>query len=255
MNKIRIHTENGRARKTLYVKISSAIEVDPWLLLEHNLHSEMRAGRALDGTYFLSIDFLTESGNGMVEKKETLLKKFATKIEKGKLSKIKTKLQLVENPAEIMKSFLASFQINNDEINEVGLVPINGQKFEIYSTCKNIYALVHRLPLFRFYENLNSEENLSEQLEKAPAYFACYANTRIHFGNLFYAPNLGWGIGLCMDSAFVFKNQEYILRFSKLCMKIMETVWPNLITLYNEPKIAREFLIRNGLTSNSKRRR
>ena len=102
---------------------------------------------------------------------------------------------------------------------------------------------VKRIPLVLFHNNREGCKN--PMIADAPFLYAAILNTRIHFGNLFYGHEYGWGLSVTVEK----NSPVYDIigsRFEKMCEKFISLYWQYVTSMY-ENRLAYEFLMRNGL--------
>ncbi|MBN2103751.1 hypothetical protein JW835_06900 [bacterium] len=214
----------NRSRKTLSMNFSSARETDPWHCLMQNLANPVRHGIDLQGKCYLSLDLPSEQEENTLD---YWLKNFQ-KVQKEWLS------------GRWAKERKLSRQINRETF------PISQEfKCDVYSYGP-FYTCVYKLPLFLFQTD-QTETGENKKTVIAPAVYGCYVNTRIHFGNLFFTQAMGWGLCITFSRHSCYNDQNAMLkRFHDLTIHFKQQAWPNIISMYN-PRLAHEFLIRNGL--------
>ncbi|MBN2355521.1 hypothetical protein JXO59_05380 [candidate division KSB1 bacterium] len=85
-------------------------------------------------------------------------------------------------------------------------------------------------------------------IQLAVSHYACFLNTRLYFGSLFYSEPCGWGFSMSLpDETDAALRERMLLRFDQLGQTFIQLLWPNILALYEE-RLAREFNDRNGLT-------
>lgn len=220
---VQTRLERGRLRAYTILPREEGFAISPWKLLRWNFGSAIRHGLILDGSLFLGIDSveMSEDEPNCLVKQLQIRAKY---LQKRGVSFAPGNWNPWKSPPFLRNLNLSIF---------------SDKHFRVYHDGTNRVVCALHLPFIRIQTGVESSP---AECRSAPAYFACFCNSRIHFGNLYYSA-AGWGVCCYIDlnnSSFL----RILQHFEHLCNKIRGDVWEKIQFLYH-PRLAQEFLERN----------
>lgn len=233
----------GTDRKSLVVNLPKQ-KVNPWTMLYRNFGSVIRNGMTLGGEGFLGVDLPLEQDEGSVLPYRNLLCEVAQDFYDGKDFSKMVRFKPADKADLDQWNIPLGINLDMNVQSVLTTLAVRGERFELYSAGQGSIVCVQRLPLMLFGDSgMRAPEN---GLENVPAYYACFVNTRLHFGQIFHCEELGWGCCLQLQISAIPEVQRIFLdRFSALCTRVKLEAWKNIKALYGL-RLAQEYMSRNA---------